>query len=197
MIVAKNKGGNFELIPEGTHQAVCYSVHDIGYHDNNFGQVQHRVIITWEVNETIKTKGEYENKRFVISNRYTLSLNEKATLRKHLESWRGKKFTEGEISKGFDIEKLVGVNCMLSIVHNKAKNSDKTYANVSAVMALAKGMDKMIPENGPEAPDWIKELQAKSINSDSQESVTASNEIPEPDDEVDFSNIESKGEVPF
>ena len=192
MIIAKNNGGNFEMIPEGTHQAVCFAVHDIGLQSNNFGTTQHKVVISWEIKETIKAEGEYKGKRYVISNRYTLSLNEKSTLRKHLESWRGKKFTAEELDKGFDIEKVIGVNCMISVVHTESKNG-KTYANVSAVMSLAKGMEKMTPENSTEPPDWVKELQGKAVQ---EESITASNDIPEPDS-IDFDFSESNGPVTF
>jgi len=64
-------------------------------------------------------------------------LHEKSALRKDLESWRGKKFTRDE-EMGFDIERLIGVNCLLNITHNEV--GDRTYANIVSIMPLAKGM---------------------------------------------------------
>lgn len=160
-IIAKKPDNdkNFEIIPEGTHQAVCYGVWDIGYHTNSFGTKQHKIVVSWEINETIKNEGEYKGKRFVISNRYTLSLSEKANLRKHLESWRGKSFTPDELI-GFDVEKLIGANCLLNIAHNE--KDGKTYSNILSIMQVPKGTQPMIPENDRTPPEWVKKVAEKS-----------------------------------
>jgi len=42
----------------------------------------------------------------MISKRYTMSLGEQSTLRKDLESWRGKKFTPEEL-QGFDLNACI------------------------------------------------------------------------------------------
>ena len=81
-----------------------------------------------------------DGKRFVIYRRYALTLNEKASLRKDLESWRGKPFTREE-EMGFDVESVIGANCLLNVQHKPA--GDKTYANVVSIMPLVKGMPKM------------------------------------------------------
>jgi hypothetical protein len=73
----------------------------------------------------------------IISKEFTLSMHEKASLRKFLESWRGKGFTEEE-AKSFDVTKLLGAACMISILH-KVKDG-KTYAEISSVSAIPKGM---------------------------------------------------------
>lgn len=155
------KGGEnkvFHLVPAGTYQAVCSNVWDIGLQEKEFkGKkvVQHKCIILWELNETIESDDEYSGKRFTISKKYTLSLNAKATLHKDLLAWRGRAFSTEEI-KGFDLEKLIGVNAMLSIIHNEV--GDKTYANVSAVMKLAKGMMPVKPENPRTVPTWVQKF---------------------------------------
>jgi hypothetical protein len=187
MIIAKKpeNEGKFEMIPAGTHQAVCYAVWDIGKQtvkwDNETKQ-QHKIIVSWEIKETMKTKGEYFGKRFVINNRYTLSLGNKAKLREHLISWRGQEFTAEE-EKSFDIEKLIGVNCYLSVTHNKSKDGSKTYANISAIMKLPPGIELMKPENGTEPPEWVQKLQGAST-------VQAAQEV------FDINPSESK-DVPF
>lgn len=124
--------------PEGTHQAVCVDVIDKGILEVTYAgktKKQHKVSLAWQLAEL-----RDDAKRFLVYKRYTLSLNEKATLRKDLESWRGKKFTRDE-EMGFDVESVIGANCLVNVQHNTVQ--DKTYANVTAVMALPKGMTKL------------------------------------------------------
>jgi len=70
----------------------------------------------------------------VLSKDFTLSMHEKSTLRKFLGDWRGKAFTDEE-AKSFDITKLLGAECQISVSHQVSDKDGKTYANVkSAVM---------------------------------------------------------------
>src|SRR4051794_14606703 len=116
--------------PEGTHQAICMDVIDLGRLPNTFkpGTTQHKVNIVWQIDEL-----RDDGKRHQVYKRYTLSLNEKANLRHDLESWRGKAFTRDE-EMGFDVETVIGVNCLVNIQH--ATKDGKTYANVKSVMPL-------------------------------------------------------------
>lgn len=164
MIIAKDNGagGNYEPIPAGTIQAVCYGIWDIGMQESAFGK-KNKIIIGWEVNQRIdKPESEYHNKRLVISKTYTLSLNEKATLSIDLEGWRGKKFTDEE-KKGFDVEKVIGVNCLLNIVHDE-KNG-KVYANIKSVSKLMAGMPLLKAEIPNTPPEWV----VKKMNGVTQE----------------------------
>lgn len=138
-LIATDSGGKaFTPVPAGTHLAVCAQVIDLGHQESTFYQkVQHKVLLGWELPDEKDEKGT----PFLIWKRYTLSLNEKATLRHHLEAWRGRKFTEDEL-KGFDLKNVLGKPCMICVVHNKEDN--KTYADVSSVMALPKGT--VVPE---------------------------------------------------
>ena len=125
------------------------------------GKVQHKVVVAWELDQRIENpESEYNGKRFVQSKRYTMSLHEKSSLRKDLESWRGRAFTAEEL-QGFDLEKLIGACCLMSIVH--AEKDGKTYANLSAIMALPKGTEKLAVETPPDAPEWVRKLQSNKI----------------------------------
>lgn len=165
IIPPKPTEGNFikERVPSGTHQAVCQSVHDLGVQEiayNGETKKQHKCVIVWEVNERIK-EGDFSGQRFVVSKRYTLSLHEKATLRHDLAAWRTRDFIEDELG-AFDLEKLVGANCLLSITET-TKNG-KTFSNISAVMAIPKGTEKIVPELPVDHQyKWIEELKAKAI----------------------------------
>jgi hypothetical protein len=100
----------------------------------------YKVRITWELPNEKKTfdpaKGEQP---FSISKDYTLSMFDQANLRHDLESWRGKAFTDEE-AKAFDITKLVGVPCLLNVVHALSQKG-KNYSKITGVTPLIKGMN--------------------------------------------------------
>jgi len=156
-IIAKAEA-SYEKAPVGMAQAVCAFVHDIGTQVGEYqGQrnVRHQIIITWELAEKMTT-GE----PFLLSKFYTLSLNEKATLRKDLESWRGKAFSEEE-AQGFDVERLIGANCFLNVT---ATDNDKR--KISAITPLPKGMQTItvVQAVAPQRlTDFINTQRAKSL----------------------------------
>lgn len=141
LIATAGDSKTFTPAPEGTHQAVCVDVIDQGMKPNKFkpGTEQHKVDLAWQITEL-----RDDGKRFVVYKRYTLSLNEKASLRHDLESWRGKAFTRDE-EMGFDVETVIGVNCLLNVVHNASADGPRVFANVKSVMPLIKGMLKIAP----------------------------------------------------
>lgn len=136
-ILARRSEKTFTPAPAGTHQAVCCDVVDLGFIESSFtpGKQQHKIAVVWQISEDMEN-----GKPFLVQQRYTLSLDEKANLRRDLESWRGKPFSEAELM-GFDVENLLGANCLLSIVH--VDRQGKVYANVKSVSPLMKGMSKM------------------------------------------------------
>ena len=77
-----------------------------------------------------------------ISKTYTLSLHEKAGLRKDLAAWRSRDFTEEE-AKGFDISKLLGVYCMLNVT--TSENNGKTYTNIAGITPLPQALKNAKP----------------------------------------------------
>lgn len=175
IIAKEEEGTKFPPTPQGVHHAICYAVYDVGTQFNEtFGKWQRKTVVCWELpNERI----DIDKDGVVLSlprgqfKVYTLSLHEKADLRKHLEGWRGKAFTSEEL-QGFDILKLLGVNCQLQIIHKVV--GDKTYANIASVLPLQAGMEKLEPDNpirsyaidevtAPEGmPEWISNMIANS-----------------------------------
>jgi hypothetical protein len=84
-------------------------------------------------------EGEGEGEKpLSISKEFTLSMNEKANLRKFLQSWRGAEFTKEQAEK-FDITALLGVPCMLSVIH-KTSGAGKVYDEITSVSKMPKGM---------------------------------------------------------
>ena len=149
-IMARDTRKEWTQCPEGLHQAVCVDVVDLGDQQTQFG-IKHQVRLIWQVDETNPDDG----KRFRVQKKYTLSLNEKANLRKDLECWRGCKFNAQEL-EGFDLERLLAVNCQLQIIHNLT-DEGKTYANIQAIIAAAKGIPKIAPEGYVREKDRAKQ----------------------------------------
>lgn len=134
-LVAKNSGGDFVLAPTGTHRAVCTQVIDLGTQFSAYyGKSAHKVVVGWEIDADEKGN---DGKPLMVFKRYTMSLHENAALRGHLEAWRGRAFTEKEL-EGFSLKNIIGKSCLVTVAHTK--QTDRTYANVSTVTALPKGM---------------------------------------------------------
>lgn len=147
-ILATTNSTPKELIPTGNYIARCYQMIEIGtVVENIMGQekVLKKVRIGWELPTELRVfKEENGEQPLVISKEYTLSLHEKSSLRKDLKSWRGKDFTEDE-ARSFDITKLIGVPCMLNIIHKPSK-SDPTrlFEEISGITSVPKGFP--VPE---------------------------------------------------
>ena len=158
-IIAKRPETTFTPCPEGLHHAVCVDVIDLGVLQTAWGD-KHKVRLVWQIEE----ENLEARRRFDARKQYNLSLHEKATLRKDLEAWRGRKFTDAEL-KGFDLEKLLGANCQIQVVHDLSDDAT-IYANVQAVVPPPKHTAKLVPldytrhqdrpterQNGPSAMD--------------------------------------------
>ena len=201
-------GGDFKQAPTGTHIARCIRLTDLGtQHGEYQGQpnVRNQVLVTWELcNEMME-----EGKPFIVSHFYTNSLNEKATLRAHLEAWRGRQFTEAEAKK-FDLMNILGKPCMVTVVEN-----DKGKSKVASVSAMPKGMTAPEPVNKPSAfwieewdqamfdamPKGIREIIEKSDEYKARSKPKGSfddmkDDLPWSDDEVSRAKV-AEEEVPF
>ncbi len=99
-----------------------------------------RIRIGWELpTETRVFNPEKGEQPMMIENTYTLSMHEKATLRAVLQSWRGKPFTEDE-ARAFDVTKLLGVPCMINVIHKPSKDGTRLYSNIAGVTPMPKGV---------------------------------------------------------
>lgn len=168
-VSGNGNSGDFESPEPGSYAATCYGVIDIGtQHDEYQGKANNRrqVILRWELEQFMS-----DGRPFSVLAYYTASLNEKANLRKHLEAWRGEAFKPEQIKDGFDLRKLLGAPCMLSII-----KTDTGKTKVGAVLKLPKTMPKPEKHNAPvyfsldefseEAwavqPEWLQKKIAQS-----------------------------------
>ncbi len=146
-IVAKATGGGRDFIPApgGAHAAVCCDVVDMGVLEVSYGgnkKSQHKVRIVWQIAEVTA-----DNKPYIVQKRYTLSLHKKSALLKDLESWRGIPFSDEQL-QGFDLETLLGAACLLNVM--QVQKEGDTYANVTTIMRLPKGME------APKVRDYVR-----------------------------------------
>jgi hypothetical protein len=147
LIATAGSSKSFKPCPAGVHDAVCAFVEDLGWEYSEIYQKESRkVVLVWEINEPME-----DGKPYMISKRYTLSLNEKAAMRKDLEGWRGQKFTDEQL-KGFDLEVLRGKQCQLQIIHNE--KDGKVYANIQTILPKGKH-SPTIHVVATEVPEWI------------------------------------------
>jgi len=150
-IIATKPEGNFKKVEPGNYVARCYKMIEIGTVDETYnGELKRvkKVQLTWELPTEMEIFHEEKGyEPYVVSKTYTLSMHEKSNLRRDLESWRGKGFTELEAAK-FDITKLLGVPCMLNIIHRPGKvDPSKNYVEVSNISSMPKGIDCPDPLN--------------------------------------------------
>jgi len=201
-IIATNTATSFdrEPIAAGSYAARCYSMIQLGTNEEVIQGVAkklNKVRITWELpTETKVFREENGEQPLVISKEFTLSMHEKSTLRQFLESWRGKTFTEKE-ALSFDVTALIGKPCLISISHKVAKNGN-TYANLTGVNLLPKGMECPAQINADQVlafddfnedvfnslPDFLKD---KIVSSDEFKAMSKPNEIP----------VDETDEIPF
>jgi hypothetical protein len=87
-------------------------------------------------NAIVTTKGEPMS----ISKNFTLSLAEKATLRKDLQTWRGREFTADEL-RGFELKNVLGAWAMISVIKAMGNNG-KEYTNIAAIMSVPQAVKK-------------------------------------------------------
>jgi hypothetical protein len=182
----------FDPAPQGVHHAISYALVDLGTHENEFnGEVseRHQVWISFEFPELV-VEVDGEPKPRVISGFYTLSLHEKANLRKMLEGWRGREFKDHEL-RGFDLKNILEKPCIIHVIHNrdgKAKINSVMPAD-EHTKQLQKSNETIyfsfedgggIPDN---IPDGIRNIIMKSFE---YNTLGMQNEGYEPPQEPNF-----------
>lgn len=157
-----NNSKEFVLVPPGSHLARCYRIVDLGSQKSEYqGRIKQlrKIMIGWEIHgeaedgtPLLTEKGE----PMAIFKNYTHSWGDNSNLRKDLQSWRGKPWTDAE-ANGFDIERLLGQWCMLNVIHRPGQNN-KIYANVDSVTPV----HPIIKQRG--FPEGFNEVQVFNLD---------------------------------
>lgn len=144
-VKATQSESKFKTHDEGQFVGQCVDVINLGekleqYPDTPAKVVEKCALVfrTGEQNDA----GEYID----LSREFTISMHERSGLRKFLEQWRGKPYTEDEIKKaGVPLHKLTGQYGLLTVAH-KTSGNGKTYANIAACVGVPKQMQSNLPE---------------------------------------------------
>lgn len=164
MALTGKVGGEHQPVKDGMHLATCVSVFDLGTQAGGKFGAKRKVYIAFELADESRefeadngNKVQYRAKAFL---ECTLSMNEKSTLRKLLESWGGRKFTDEE-AEAFDVLKFAGKPAQVLTVNN-----EKGYPEIKGVKPVLKTqtvppplakvqtyeMGNPLPEG---LPDWL------------------------------------------
>jgi hypothetical protein len=209
LIISESGGGKYperKPLEAGAYAAVCDMIVDLGVQPSPGGQFapKRTLMVRFQIPSErveITKNGETKSLPAVISRTLGLSLNEKATLRQLLQSWRGRAFTPEEL-KRFDLANVLGKPAFINVTHSV--KGDKTYANLTSIMPLPKGMpaptlegDALIystdapdPAVFDKLPEWVQDKIANRIV-DAPKAAPAAKPAPAKaeefvDDEVTF-----------
>jgi hypothetical protein len=164
-IIISDNGGGGGMVEAGVYPGVCAQIYDLGMQAGYEGKQQHKIVLLFELDER-----KDDGKRYLISRTYTASLNEKAALRKDLESWRRKPFTSDEL-QGFDIEVLKGVPCQINVVSYQKQNGT-AGTKIGAILPPAKGQEPIVVELDPSfVPDWVRKARGEEVAEDARENA--------------------------
>ena len=175
MIASDNGGQTIPKLEGGVYTATSSAIVDLGLQTSEkFQKTQRKFIMIWNIkDEEVEANGEKLPR--TITKEYSFSLNEKSTLRKDLQAWRGKMFTEEEL-QGFNLLNILNKACQLQIILEE-KNG-KQYNNIAGIMSLPKGTvieplsntyhfdieDESTYMNWMSIPIWIQEKIKKADN---------------------------------
>ena len=127
--------------PEGVWRFVCVDVVDMPNTETPHG-IKDFVRLVLQIEEY----NDETDRPFFVSRRYGATLHKNSTLRGEIEGWRGKKFTREELD-GFDLEAVIGDTGQVQVFHKEADDG-RIWANVKAIIPLAKGSEPLAPWPG-------------------------------------------------
>lgn len=142
-VKARQVGGTgFKPVPEGVHAGVITGLVDLGKQPGT-GLIKdaYKLAVIVSFPGLLTEEGQPMS----ITKTYTSSMFKLANLRKDIESLFAKAFPSQEAADAFDFTTLLGRAGLFSVSHKQS--GEKTFANISGVMALPAGMPK--PEVSP------------------------------------------------
>ncbi len=142
-VTAKGGESKFRPHPEGQYVR-CVDTIDLGEKVEDFvgtpKKLVHKCALVFRTGE----QNADTNESIDIAQEFTVSMNEKANLRKFLEGWRGKAYTNDEAEGGVPLHKLVG-NLVLLSIEQKTSASNRRYARIVGAVGVPKQMQAHLP----------------------------------------------------
>jgi hypothetical protein len=164
-LIVKFRQSPFIAAPAGTHIARCCRVIELGLQMSPLYQTYlPRLLLAWELPYQLLSDG----KPFLVTTTYHCRLTERTKLMQLLESWRGQAFTKTECEhlekEGFDLSRLLGKPCMLTLQYRQDPRYPQPWAHITDV--------KPLPE-GTTCPDAINPLLYYALNEHSEGAFAA------------------------
>ncbi len=196
VITAKGSDKKFTPHNEGQFVGVCVDTIDLGDNVETFAgqppKLAHKCAIVFLTGERNESNGEYID----IAREFSVSMNEKASLRKFLEQWRGKAYTPEQVEAGVPLHKLTNQPGLLTVSH-KTSGQGRTYANITACVGVPKQMQAGIGQYTDYKRDEYWDERKKAY-ADAVRKYRA-HDTPANGDEFDESQAQDNGDdgLPF
>lgn len=158
-------------VEPGVYMAICIGCVDLGeQYNETFKNHSNKCLYIFElIGETIEVDGEMKPRQ--LSKEFAISSSSKSNLRKFIESWNGKSYTDDDFME-MDLFDQIGKSCQLNVVLNDTKE----YANIDNLMPLPRGVPAFTTETAPvrwdmsawddevfkTLPEWIQDKIKKS-----------------------------------
>jgi hypothetical protein len=131
----------FKNAPAGSHLARLYKIVDVGSQHGEYqgkATFNRKIVFYFELHGDDATGQPLVNddgKPLIITKYYNVTLGEKATLRRHLQSWLNLDFTA--MPEGFKVESILGKFGMINVINYTKDGETKTAIDgVTAVPAI-------------------------------------------------------------
>jgi hypothetical protein len=185
--IAKDTGtsGSYTPTPPGVYLARCWRLVDLGTQlsTGQFGEKQvHKIRLDFELfgetedGQPLIVNIDGKEMPMTIGTTMNVSLHKKSGLRKLLEQWRGRPFSEQE-ADGFDVSKLLGAYAMVNCTQSEGKEN-RIYTNIAGLSPIPGALknskpapvhenvifdfDKPSDEIFASLPDWIQKVASQS-----------------------------------
>jgi len=196
-VTAKDSGTGFAPHSEGQFAMICVDVVDLGTNVEVFpGQEPREVPKIALVFASGERQTEVaESELTLVTAEMTNSANEKANLRKFLESWRGRSYQPEQVEAGLPLTKLHGKFALVSIEHVTTRKGRK-FARIKSISPLP---EQIKPPDAKailaeyERPKFLTDRKAQYAEALKKHRNAMGDEVPEPaypgdddDDSVPF-----------
>jgi hypothetical protein len=194
-LVAKGSDAKFKPHSGGQFVALCVDAIDLGERVEKYQdqpeKLAHKCALVFRTGEKNPDTGDLID----VQREFTLSMHAKAGLRIFLEQWRGKAYTDDQITQGVPLHKLTGQYALLTIAQKQSGNG-RTYANITACVGVPQAMRGTLPSfPAYERADYWqtrKDEYAKAART-----FRAAAAAPPADDDWDQSQSSDEEDLPF
>ena len=193
--MAKGSDAKFRAHNEGQFVAECVDTIDLGdnveTYQNQPAKLAHKCAIVFRTGERNEQTGEYID----IAREFTVSMGEKANLRKFLEQWRGKPYTSEQVEGGVPLHKLTGQHALLTVSH-KTSAAGRTYGLITACVGIPKQMASSVEKyDGYVRADYWEEK--KKAYAEAARKYRIEQAPTTMDDEDELPPVEHSDDLPF